>query len=73
MQKTRRYWEDKAAEARVLSETLTVEDNRQVMLQIAQSYERLAVAQLSKMKARGVSRGPLFGKSARIARAKDAK
>jgi hypothetical protein len=48
MPKTRRYWEEKAAEARVLAETLTGEDNRQVMLQIAQSYERLAAAAVEK-------------------------
>jgi len=42
MSKTRRYWEDKAAEARAKAEVMLSEANRQIMFRISRSYERLA-------------------------------
>ena len=40
--KSNRYWEDKAAKARDEAEFMLREANKQIMLRISRSYERLA-------------------------------
>jgi hypothetical protein len=42
MPKTRRYWEEKAAEARSEAAKMTIDAHRQLLLRIARSYEQLA-------------------------------
>jgi len=41
--RTRRYWEDKAAEARAMADAMVTLVNRRIMLRISWSYERLAI------------------------------
>ena len=42
MPRSRKYWQDRAAEARAKADTMLSQVNRQIMLRISQSYERLA-------------------------------
>jgi hypothetical protein len=44
MPEIRKYWEDKAAEARAEAARMSIEASRQLLLEIARSYEQLAAA-----------------------------